>query len=226
MKTITSRLLAGMLLTSALTRATAQTVNIDFEGLPAMGNYSGNPVPASAQLSSQLLSTYGASFTSESSSSFVAVVNLGAGHAPSGVNGIGGVDSSGLLSYATPFDVAFFLPSDTSTLAVTDFVSIRGDLYFGSNQPVRLDAFDANGTLLASDTTIDNHIFTLSVSHAGIHSIRVSEFDHVAWDDLSFGVLSVAVPEPSTIAIGGIGCVVLLGLRRRLPYAKKGQQLS
>ena len=194
--------------------ASAQITTLDFEGLPAMTFISGNPVPAFAQLSSQFLTTHGLLFSSDSSSPFVAVVGLGSGHATSGVNGIGGVDSSGLLSYATPFRVGFFLPSDPAIFATTDFVSIRGDLLpFGSRE-VTLQAFDAFGNLLGSDTQIDDHALTLSVSHAGIHSIRISEVDTVAWDDLRFGPL-VAVPEPSSIVLAGLGGLALLFRWRR-----------
>src|SRR5688572_221428 len=78
-----------------------QPATVDFENFSGMSFFGGTPVPGFAQLSSQLLSSHGLLFGSESSSPFVAVVFLGANHAVSGINGIGGVDSSGLLSYAT-----------------------------------------------------------------------------------------------------------------------------
>lgn len=161
-----------------------------------MANVAGSAVPGNARLGSQWLTTHGLCFRSESSSEFVAVVDLGTG-SPSGTNGFGGVDSSGSLAYVTPINIEFFLPSSPTTPAVTDFVSLRCDLNpFGSGQ-VTLQAFDLFGTLLASDTQIDDHPASLSVSHQGIHSVRVIQSSGtVAFDDLSFGTPLVAVPAP------------------------------
>jgi hypothetical protein len=60
----------------------AQDITLDFDSLPSMTYFSGNPVPAEAQLSDQYLSTDGIRFSSISN--YVAVVDLGAGHATSG----------------------------------------------------------------------------------------------------------------------------------------------
>jgi hypothetical protein len=197
-----------------------QSVTVDFENLTGMSFFGGTPVPESAQLSSQLLSSHGLTFSSDSSSPFVAVVSLGANHAASGINGIGGVDSSGLLSYSTGFRVEFFLPSNPSAPAATDFVSIRGDLIANGNHPVTLEAFDLSGALLGTTMRIDSQPWTLSYSGSGIHSIRVSQAPNAfsaAFDDLTFNPL-VAVPEPSTLAMLSVGGLSLAGhflIRRR-----------
>lgn len=197
-----------------------QSITVDFENLTGMSFFGGTPVPESAQLSSQLLSSHGLAFSSDSSSPFIAVVNLGANHAASGINGIGGVDGSGLLSYATAFRVEFFLPFNPSTPAATDFVSIRGDLIANGNHPVTLEAFDLSGALLGTSTQIDSQPWTLSYSGAGIHSIRVSQAPNAfsaAFDDLTFNPL-VAVPEPSSLAllsVGGLGIAGHFLIRRR-----------
>ena len=105
----------------------AQPVTINFEGFSGMRFDSGFPVPASSQLSNQLLLSQGLSFRSESTP-YVAVVNLGVGHATSGSNGFGGADPSGNLSYTTPIRIEFFLPGSSGTPAATEFVSVRNDL--------------------------------------------------------------------------------------------------
>ena len=176
--------------------ASAQDTTVDFDSLPAMANVAGSAVPASAQLSSQLLTTHGLLFRSESASPFVAVVELGAGSS-NGRNGFGGADNNGLLSYVTSVAIEFLLPSHPSTLAVTDFVSLQCDqVPFGSGH-VSLQAFDVFGAWLASDTQIDNYPVTLSVRQAGIHSVRVIQSSGtVAFDTLSFGTPLVAVPAP------------------------------
>jgi hypothetical protein len=69
-------------------QARAELMVIDFEGLSAMTFISGNPIPPSAQLSDTFLFTHGVRFSS--GSPYVAVVDLGVGHATSGTNGIGG----------------------------------------------------------------------------------------------------------------------------------------
>lgn len=71
--------------------ACAEPVTVDFESLASMTYWSGNPVPSATRLSTALLDSYGVVLSSESVNPYVAVVNLGVGHAPSGHNGIGGV---------------------------------------------------------------------------------------------------------------------------------------
>ncbi len=190
-----------------------QALTVDFESFSGMSFFGGTPVPASAQLSSQLLSSHGLLFRSDSDSQFVAVVALGANHATSGVNGIGGVDSSGRLSYGTAFAIEFFLPSNPAVPAVTDFFSIRGDLIANGNHAVTLQAFDASGGLLGSMTQIDSQPWTLSFAGAGIHSVHISqapvEFS-AAFDDITFHSLA-AVPEPATVALLGISAFAVAG---------------
>jgi hypothetical protein len=140
-----------------------QFVTVDFEGFSGMSFFGGTPVPGSAQLSSQLLSSHGLLFSSDSGSPFVAVVALGANHATSGVNGIGGVDRDGLLSYGTALRIEFFLPSNPAVPAATDFFSVRGDLIANGNHPVTLEAFDVSGGLLGRMTQIDSQPWTLRV---------------------------------------------------------------
>lgn len=159
---------------------------ITFEGIAGiipMSN-SGVLVPAAARLSAQLQLSQGVRFSS--TVDYIAVVNLGVGHATSGANGVGGVNVSNVLSYASPIIVTFTVPGDPSTPAVTDFVSIRGDLAPGAGTAT-MEAFGLNGILLGSVTRPDIAGGALSLSIPGIHSIRVTETQaNIAFDDLSF----------------------------------------
>ena len=190
-----------------------QPVTVDFESFSGMSFFGGTPVPGSAQLSNHLLSSHGLLFSSDSASPFVAVVALGANHATSGINGIGGIDNSGRLSYGTALRIGFFMPSNPALPAATDFVSIRGDLIANGDHAVTLQAFDVNGGLLGSMTQIDSQPWTLSFAGAGIHSIHLSQApvaSSAAFDDLTFNPL-VAVPEPSVVALLSIGAVAMAG---------------
>jgi hypothetical protein len=186
-----------LLITLALvSAAAAQVTTVDFEGLSSMANSPGSSVPLVARLHDQLLSTVGIVFQSESTNSYVAVVNIGAGTS-SPVNAIGGVGGTGALSYNTPVLVEFFLPASPSTPAVTHFVSIRNDTIPLASGTMTLQAFDASGALLGTDTQTDNRSLTLSVTNTGIHSIRISETSGtIAFDDLRFGEPLVAADQP------------------------------
>ena len=167
-------------------RIYAQLVTNNFETLSGMFNSPGSAVPGSSMLSNQLAGVSGCVFRSEGGAPFVAVVNLGSNHATSGTNGIGSVSSGGSLSYSAPIRITFVQPSAPSQPAIIDFVSIKNDLHpFGSGS-VTLQAFGLDGTLLASASQVDDHVFTLSVTNPGIHSVLLSEVSGtVAYDDLT-----------------------------------------
>jgi hypothetical protein len=191
----------------------AGQIVLNFDELPGMNYISGNPIPQSSQLSDHYLSTYDVLFSS--GSPYVAVVDLGTSQTTSGTNGIGGSTPLGILTYDRKFPVVaeFFNPSDPSQLAVTDFVSVRGDLV-GSGLPITLNAFDINDKLIDSFTTNDTGGVTLTVSAPGIHSVQflgTMDQDGVALDDFTFntvGPLS-AIPEPSSMVLVGIGAIAL-----------------
>ncbi|HEY2882601.1 MAG TPA: hypothetical protein VGJ15_09210 [Pirellulales bacterium] len=201
---------AALIAFAAVAQCTA-AVTIDFETVPgvtAVGFSAGTGVPPSGQLSSQLLSD-GVVFGS-TTAQYVALVDLGSGHATSGVQGIGGVTPTGggnaVLDYS-PIFVTFFLPN-TATTAATDSVSIKIDqIPIAGN--VFLKAFDINGNLVGSDSELDTDQRALTVAAAGIHSIEFySESQTVAFDDLTFGdplvevhADAAAAPEAGSIFI-------------------------
>ena len=169
-------------------------------GVTAMTTFfDGRPVPVEARLSNQLQLSQGVSFSS--TAGYVALVNLGFGHATSGVSGIGGVNAADALKYNSPVVITFTLPGDPGTPAITDFVSIRGD-----NQPVAggsatMEAFDVNGVLLGSVTVPDEVGITLSLSIPNIHSVRLTQTrSDIAYDDLIFNALSHVGHAPTANA--------------------------
>ncbi len=159
---------------------------ITFEGIPAAPTFSqSNPIPPEARLSDRFLLTHGVTFRSASGVPHIAVVRLGAGHAHSGTNGIGGMSSATALSYVTPILAEFFLPNDPTTPAQTDFVSIKADTN-GVNGTIFLDGYDIHGVLLQTTSAIDFNGPTLTLSTPGIHSVRIRGTTTTAFDDFSF----------------------------------------
>jgi hypothetical protein len=192
-------------------QARAELMIIDFEGFGAMP-YSDikSPIPPSARLSDAFLFTHGVRFSS--GSPYVAVVDLGVGHATSGTNGIGGSTPTGVLTYDHNFPIvmSFFDPSDPSRPAVTDFISVRGDLR-GERQSVTLNAFDVDGNLITSFTTTNVGGEALSISAPGIHSVQFlgTEDTHgVALDDLTFNSVTPAAPSAGPVVPNDVGGTV------------------
>lgn len=195
--------LVAMSLAVLVTLSEAQTapITIDFETVPDVTPSAafnvGDSVPATARLSDQLLATYGVLFASLQQP-YVALVELGTGHAVSGKNGIGAVTAANTISYSDDFTVAFFDKQNQTMPAVTDFVSIRSDKSPTLPTPIRLEGYSVGGTLLASDSQIDGFGVVLSVSSPNIHYVRVLGNGSSAFDDLSFNA-PVAVPEPAAV---------------------------
>jgi hypothetical protein len=147
----------------------------------------------------------------------VNLTGLGANHAISNPNGIGGVTASGGLSYATPIEISFF--EVTSGLpGVTDFVSIRGDQIPIAGSAT-LAAFGIDGTSLGSFTANDVvGGLTLTLAAAGIHRVVLTETSAtIAFDNLSFNTVAApAVPEPASLLLVAGGLLgALAGTRRR-----------
>jgi hypothetical protein len=164
-------------LVAAPARAFVGEVLITFESIPGITAITlypdGSAVPAGARLSTQLQMSDGLSFSS--TAGYVALVRLGSGHATSGLNGIGGVNTSNVLKYNQPVVITFSMPGSPSTPAITDFVSIRGDQLAASGS-AKMEAFDVGGALIRSLTAADvSGGLTLSLSIPNIHSIRLTQ---------------------------------------------------
>ena len=183
-----------------------QAVVLDFEGLTGMNPNSGNPIPVASQLSDQFLTSFGVRFSS--GSPYIGVVELGSGHATSGINGVSGSTSDGLLTYApaNPIVAEFFNPFNPTQPATTDFVSLRIDLAGGSGMFVTLEAFDVDGNLLTFQTSPDIGGATLQIATPGIHSVRylgTNDQQGAAIDDFTFNPVTpipTSTPTPTPTA--------------------------
>jgi len=214
MKKISWKLIAAFVCSSFLS-GTAQAVLIDFESFPGMDNFPGTAIPSTSQISDQFLNSDGVLFSSHNSP-FIAAVNLGTGHATSGVIGVGGSTGIGELTYAGYFFKAtFYDPTNPLIKAVTDFVSIRTDL-LAINQLLRLEAYDVNGNQLWIDQQVDigGNLFSATVS--GIHSVAFFGETTTALDDFSFNAVTPAnVPLPPAVWLFGTGFLGLMGFTRK-----------
>jgi hypothetical protein len=191
---------------------------IDFEsppgGLTPNNFFQGSPVVASAELTNQYQSV-GVLFSTFGGAPYAALINL-TGQAPSGVNGIGAVNTAGNVDYTQDLDIFLVVPG-TTTAAVTDSISIQGDL-----EPIPgnviFSAYDVNGNLVASGTQPDSAGGLYALSAAGIHEFRLhSESGTVAYDNLMFdvptAVPSASTPEPGSSGLLAMGIGALAGLR-------------
>ncbi len=91
----------------------AQTIILDFEGLPAAGYVATSYIDPAARLSNLYRDTVGVSFSS--GTGYVGVVQLGANHATSGVNGISGSNPNNTVTYGNdyPITAALFRPQES-----------------------------------------------------------------------------------------------------------------
>jgi len=215
--TTTSAMLSLMMLVAQPVAATPTVV--DFDQFTGMEWENPAPVPVSAQLHDQLLSTLGVRFTS--GGPFVTVVDMGDDHAVSAPNAIAGSTPDGMLTYDRlhPVVISFWMPGDPSVMAVTDSVSVRGDLW-GGGRAITLNAFDVSGNLIGASTTSDTGGAILQISAAGIHSVQFLGTDNdggVAIDDLTFDPLEPAVPAPAAVMLVVCGLGVVRALGRRCP---------
>jgi hypothetical protein len=209
----------GLVVLPSVSARAVTPIVIDFESFPGMGFSSGFPIPVASRLSNQLLATDGVLFSS--GAPYVPVLNLGAGHAVSGTNGIGGSTAAGTLTYnsASPITISFWDPQHTANVATTDFVSVKGDLDSIVGPSATLSAYGLQNQLLGSVFHIDAPGQDWTISAQGIYSVIFSGVSipdgtagGIALDDLTFN--PVTVPEPGTIGVMCFG-VALASKRRR-----------
>lgn len=82
----------------------------------------------------------------------------------------------------------FFDPKTPSVPGVTDYVSVRGDLW-GSGQTIVLNAYDLDGKRVGSSTVVDDGHATMTIATPGIQSIEflgTQDDGGVSLDNLSF----------------------------------------
>jgi hypothetical protein len=211
---------------------------IDFEGSPggvtASAGYSfGYAVPTTSLLDDEFWEAHGVRFSSNGTGS-VALIALGAGHATSGINGIGALTSSGTLDYSLPVTISFYQPG-TLVAATFNYVTIRGDQFpVPANTSVTYRAFDIGGNLLATRTVADGSggLYGFASSDGfNIHRFEIwsssppdaysgfpgwGSFGRVALDDLTFrNDPTSSMPEPSTALAVLAGCALVAAMRQR-----------
>jgi hypothetical protein len=147
---------------------------------------------------------------------YAVLIDLGTGHAVSGTNGIGPATAGGNLDYTLDLDIFLVVPG-TTTPAVTDSISIRGDeISIPGN--VIFTAYDLDGNLIDSGSAPDTPGGTYALSTPGIHEFRLhSTSGTVAYDDLAFdtpGLPDVGTaPEPATYWLIGSGIAAIALVR-------------
>ncbi|MCA2701868.1 MAG: DUF4347 domain-containing protein [Microcystis sp. M179S2] len=123
---------------------------LDFEsplpqGLSSVSFWQFTSVPSTAKITNQ----YAPSGVLMSG---VALINLGLGHAASGVNGIGGIGSESSVDYDAPLTFQFVSSVNSSTPAYTNYFAISPDLWGGSGNNVKITAYGFDNTILGVTT--------------------------------------------------------------------------
>lgn len=178
-----------------------QATVLNFDELPgSIFFFSGSFIPVESRLSTGYLSTFGVQFTS--TAGYVGVMQLGSGHAFSGLNALSGATINNQVTYSNtdPIYATFFDPLNIAVPGVTDFVSIKTDLSPAGGTLI-LKAFDVNGLLLGSASVQDTGGASLTVNFAGIHSVEFDGNGSTAVDDFTFNPVVSGVPEPGSLAL-------------------------
>lgn len=185
----------------SLAPAAAQVVTLNFDTLAAMSNSPGATVPAANRLSTQYLALHGVRFSSNGG--FVAVINHAPSQTTSMPNIIGGTTATGTLSYTQMVRVSFFDPNNSTALATTDFVSVRGDKVAVPGTAT-MRVYSVSGALLATQTVADvAGGLTLAIAHVGIHRVELTQTSgSIGLDDFSFAPVTPCAPSVSYCTAG------------------------
>lgn len=167
----------------------------------------------------------------------VALVALGSGHAPSGINGIGGISSTGTVDYGSPVTFTFVDRLDNTLPSVVDHFAVSTDRWGGSLNTTTVSGYDLNGNLVGSVSHLETggSVALVLQGVGDFHTVVVSSTlsyhlaGGIGLDDLQFGPEPIAVPtsvpEPrSYVSIGaGLICVGLAAQRRRRWQARSAK---
>jgi len=164
-----------------------------------MSYWNGTAVPESARATDQYLNL---GIRIEDA----ALIALGVGHAPSGGNGLGGVDPSGHLNYDSPVTFAFFSPVDGTTPATTEYFGYSPDLAGGSQNVITITAYDLGGFVVGQVSYTETGSFSVSspltISGVGpFHRVTIDQTlaspttGGIGIDLVRFGALSFAPPD-------------------------------
>ncbi len=199
---LTPFVLATLLCQAAPTQAEL----LDFEaplppGLTTASFVQGADVPSSARVTDQYLSL-GVRVSG------AALVALGLGHAPSGVNGLAGVNADNRVDYRVPVSFEFFSPNDNTIAATNNYFAYSPDLFGNSNNVITISAYGLDGALLGQARYVETAPTPpLFISGVGqFHRITVQQtlFDltsgGIGIDLVRFGDIS-PVPEPNTLVL-------------------------
>jgi hypothetical protein len=164
-------------------------VTLDLNPLAGMPNIANAVVPLGSRLSNQFLYTDGILFSS--GAAFAAIVNVGSSVAPAGHNAVMSVAPNNRLSLTGTYPIrgTFYSPSNGTTPAVSDYVSIQADLIGGTGNAV-LTAFGLDGSVLATRSAPDVGGESISVSVPGIHRWEFVGDGTIYLGNIRFGAVS------------------------------------
>ncbi len=130
----------------------------------------------------------------------------------------GGVNGGGVIDLLAPVDARFVVGA---AQGATSYVSVEGGYADVGN--LLLEVYDTNGNLLAStfndDGTGPNGRTLMTIDRAGVYDIAWFRVSTPGQD--AFGVNQISfervqsVPEPSLLALSGLGAIVVAFRRRR-----------